>query len=229
MTASSPTPSLAEPRSDPAHQRTLPNRPSPPGSPADVRRPPASRWLARIDRCFDKSNRHFARGRQRAGERGGLARAAQGPRCAALLGLVVLAVGCNRPPEEPFVRVPVAGQLTVDGLPLDAGQVRFIPLGETPGPKVTLEVRDGSFASPPRGGPAAGRHRFEVSLAEDPEWLPDDEQRYTQLHSQRGARGSRPPRPPRQLSVSDREVELSVRPAEAGPQRFDHDLTSRSR
>jgi hypothetical protein len=46
--------------------------------------------------------------------------------------LLALSAGCNQAPPGPPL-VPVAGVITLDGKPLAAADVMFVPQGETPG------------------------------------------------------------------------------------------------
>ncbi len=107
---------------------------------------------------------------------------------AVILAIVVSAgvsAGCQRP-AEPFTRVAVEGEVTWQGQPLDGAKIRFVPLGETTGPKTVFPIQAGRFAATSDSGPPAGNHRVEIELVDDPRWSHDDEQAWTRLASSRG-------------------------------------------
>ncbi len=75
--------------------------------------------------------------------------------------IAAIAAGCGggdgRPPQ-----VPVAGTVTVDGAPLPAGTVVFVPIEGTPGPRVSGAIAAGEYAIPAAVGPVAGVYRVEI-------------------------------------------------------------------
>jgi len=82
-----------------------------------------------------------------------------------LLLLVILPAGCG---EKRPVRVPVSGQVLIDGKPLGLGFIRFVPAdarasGGPIGPdgRFTLTCYDGE------DGAVVGTHRIEVAAGED--------------------------------------------------------------
>jgi hypothetical protein len=99
------------------------------------------------------------------------------------IGLSVLAVilaGCG---EQP-IRYPVAGQVLVDGAPLSAGFIRFVPEAGRPStgeilPDGTFTLREASLSpGPPPKGIAPGKYRVAVAAAQvinedagEVEWL----------------------------------------------------------
>ena len=106
------------------------------------------------------------------------------------LAAIVVLCGCGSA-DEPE-RLEVAGSVTVNGDPLAEGRIAFLPQGETPGPAVGGEIRQGRFVIPLEKGPAAGTHRVEIlamrstgekttagSGAEDPEALGDVEEQFS--------------------------------------------------
>jgi hypothetical protein len=60
-------------------------------------------------------------------------------------------------------RVSVEGTVTLDGRPLEKGQIQFIPMPGTTGPTAGGDVVGGKFAIPPAEGPFAGRFRVQIS------------------------------------------------------------------
>jgi len=71
--------------------------------------------------------------------------------------MVTLLVGCG--PSGP-TRIPVTGQVSLDGQPLSQGTITFIPTGE--GTAASGEVVDGKFAIAQEVGPSPGPSRVEV-------------------------------------------------------------------
>lgn len=62
-------------------------------------------------------------------------------------------------------RVPVSGQVRVDGRPLHRGWVSFVPLDEPGAPVAAAYIThkaDGRFDIPAEHGPVPGRHRVEI-------------------------------------------------------------------
>ncbi|MBN1909171.1 MAG: hypothetical protein JW818_05480 [Pirellulales bacterium] len=93
-----------------------------------------------------------------------IARVSSPRRWILLLGVVCLAAGCSdgRP-----TRVPVAGQVLIDGQPLTRGYIRFVPEGARasggqigPDGRFVLTCYDGSDGAVP------GAHRIEVTANE---------------------------------------------------------------
>ncbi|WP_171190037.1 hypothetical protein, partial [Alienimonas chondri] len=105
-----------------------------------------------------------------------------------------LAAGCGGSdrPEQ----VAVSGAVTVDGAPLPAGTITFVPVENTPGPKASAAIVAGRYAVPAAVGPTVGAYRAEIvatdpqTPAGDAELSPEDLVRLKQ------ARTARPRRPP---------------------------------
>jgi hypothetical protein len=95
----------------------------------------------------------------------------------AILSLVVS--GCGGP-EEPFTRAAIKGTVTLDDQPLDSATIRFIPTGNTVGPKTEFPVNRGEFAADQSIGPPVGDHRVEIDVI-DQQWQHDDEQAIAEL------------------------------------------------
>lgn len=80
-----------------------------------------------------------------------------------LLSASVLA-GCG--PTKP-VRVPVYGQVTVNGQAAEEGVVRFVPVGEEDGPKrasAAVAIVNTKYQVETGGGLQEGRYRVEVEV-----------------------------------------------------------------
>ena len=60
-------------------------------------------------------------------------------------------------------RVSVEGTVTLDGRPLEKGQIQFSPLPGSTGPTAGADIVNGKFAIPPSDGPFAGNFRVQVS------------------------------------------------------------------
>lgn len=95
----------------------------------------------------------------------------------AAICLVVVAPGCGAkgPP-----RVPALGEVAVDGTPLKAGTIRFVPTGETKGPLAVATIRDGHYEFPAAEGPVVGTHRVEIEAIDYYQFALDDEQAFAQ-------------------------------------------------
>jgi hypothetical protein len=60
-------------------------------------------------------------------------------------------------------RVSVEGTVTLDGRPMEKGQIQFSPLPGSTGPTAGADVVNGKFAIPPSDGPFAGKFRVQIS------------------------------------------------------------------
>jgi hypothetical protein len=78
-----------------------------------------------------------------------------------LLPLIAFTAGCgNGSTNQPRARV--AGKITLDGEPVPAGVIEFIPLGRGQ-LQAQGNVRDnGTFVIDPTGGPSAGEYKVEI-------------------------------------------------------------------
>jgi hypothetical protein len=101
-------------------------------------------------------------------------------RCFKILAILCWGIsGCGGP-AEPFTRAAIKGTVTLDDQPLDSATIRFIPTGETVGPKTEFPVNQGEFAADQSIGPPIGDHRVEIDLI-DQQWQHDDEQAIEKL------------------------------------------------
>lgn len=101
---------------------------------------------------------------------------------AALVPFVALA-GCGK--TSRLVRAPVSGSVAVDGRPLDAGVVRFVPLLPTRGPATVATVKAGRFELSPAEGPVVGTHRIEIEAINYQDFTVDDEQAFAERVQQK--------------------------------------------
>ena len=79
------------------------------------------------------------------------------PLCMLAIGLLWLQ-GCQK-----SNRLSVAGSVTLDGQPLEAGIIDFIPSRQTNSPTAGCEIRGGKFAITPERGLLPGTFRVEIS------------------------------------------------------------------
>lgn len=73
-----------------------------------------------------------------------------------LLALVAIGCGDSR-------RQSIQGTVTVDGQPLPAGSIRFIPTKGVDGPSAGAEIVDGKFAVPKETGTFSGTFQVQVT------------------------------------------------------------------
>lgn len=88
-------------------------------------------------------------------------------------------------------RVAVHGAVRLDGAPLPAGQIRFIPTEGTSGPAAAAEIKDGEFAFTEDDGPIVGTHRVEIEATDYLGFAIDDERAFAQFARSGGTRDRR--------------------------------------
>jgi hypothetical protein len=71
---------------------------------------------------------------------------------------VVVIAGCGQDPAG----VAVRGQVRLDGEPLAAGSIEFIPEGPAAGPLAAAEIRDGRYTLGADDGPVCGALRVRI-------------------------------------------------------------------
>ena len=74
--------------------------------------------------------------------------------------MLLLLAGCGR--SGGLEMVVVSGTVTYQGKPIEDGDIRFIPTGDTKGPTSGAPIRNGRYEITARGGVPAGIHRVEV-------------------------------------------------------------------
>jgi hypothetical protein len=62
-------------------------------------------------------------------------------------------------------RQAIEGSVTLDGKPMEKGQITFVPQGDTKGPTAGAEVVGGKFAIAAVGGPFWGKFRVEITAS----------------------------------------------------------------
>lgn len=80
-----------------------------------------------------------------------------------------LLLGCNK--GDGLTRSIVSGSVTLRGQPVQDGQIRFIPQGDTQGPLTIESIKDGQYRCARVGGVPVGTHRVEILAfhPDDPE------------------------------------------------------------
>lgn len=74
---------------------------------------------------------------------------------------VLLLCGCG----GTKARYAIEGNVTLDGKPLQKGQISFVPLAGTKGPTAGAEIVDGKFSIPNEKGTFLGKFRVEVTAS----------------------------------------------------------------
>lgn len=136
--------------------------------------------------------------------------------------------GCSPENRETYTRVPIEGTVTLDQVPLDEAMIRFIPTGQTPGPKTMFPIREGKFAATVDSAPAAGRHRVEIQWVTAGEFAHDDEQALLRPRLTPRVIGSPPKLPEKYHNKSVLTAEL-LPTADGSPQTLEFSLSSSGR
>jgi hypothetical protein len=68
--------------------------------------------------------------------------------------------GCGGPKYKGDKQYPLAGEVTVDGQPVDLGSISFIPQGK--GRSSGGVIKDGKYTIPEENGANAGTYRVEI-------------------------------------------------------------------
>ncbi len=90
--------------------------------------------------------------------------------CLLVVGVILLsAAGCGRRPSGP-PRAAVNGEVLLDGAPLKAGIIRFIPSEGTMGPVALTSIKEGRYQMSDSDGPVLGKNSIEIvaTMAESP-------------------------------------------------------------
>lgn len=138
--------------------------------------------------------------------------------------LVVLAAalsGCGGDGGPP--RHAARGTVKLDGTPLAAGVIRFIPDLKTGGPAATATIQEGKFSMDADTGPVAGDHRVEIESTGYEGFAVDDEQAYAE-RAQKTPRQVIPRNPVPEIYNQRSTLTKTVTPE--GPNMFDFDLAS---
>ena len=80
--------------------------------------------------------------------------------CVAVTCAAICLGGCGKPS-----RIAVAGTVTLDGKPLDAGYIAMSPQGDTSSPTAGAPITGGKFSVPSNAGVFAGKFRVEITAS----------------------------------------------------------------
>ncbi|MEM7475467.1 MAG: hypothetical protein AAF483_10785 [Planctomycetota bacterium] len=101
-----------------------------------------------------------------------------------LAGLAIaLLAGCGGGSGYP--RAAVSGTITLEGIPMPEGSIRFVPIDGTSGGKLSVTVADGAFSIDAANGPAVGTHRIEIESTDSGGLAMDDEDAIDKLKADR--------------------------------------------
>jgi hypothetical protein len=82
------------------------------------------------------------------------------PLTTTLLALSLLYAGCSD--KRPPVRI-VEGTVRCGDVDVEQGQIRYVPIADTPGGTNVADIRDGRYRMDARGGIPLGRYRVEIA------------------------------------------------------------------
>jgi hypothetical protein len=93
--------------------------------------------------------------------------------CLACAGVALAAAGCGG-----VERVPLNGDVTLDGQPLPDGSIVFLPAGGQGGPKAVGRIVQGKYSIPADEGPSPGALRVEIFGTAQPVYALDEPQEH---------------------------------------------------
>ena len=76
----------------------------------------------------------------------------------------------------------VRGAATLNGSPIEDGQIRYVPIEKTVGPTTIARITNGEYVCDAKGGVPVGKHRVEI-LAWDPKLPPGGRGEPTRLRA----------------------------------------------
>ena len=140
------------------------------------------------------------------------------------VGLIALwAIGCGGDSGPP--RFATDGTVLLDGAPLPAGVIRFIPEGATKGPAASAPIENGQFSLDASNGPVAGQHRVEIEATGYEGFAVDDEQAY----AQKATTARAPVIPPNPIpAIYNRQSTLSKTISPEGSNTFEFQLSTKT-
>jgi hypothetical protein len=94
-----------------------------------------------------------------------------------LVFAVLCLSGCGSSEPQFLGRVGVSGEVTLDGQPLEAGIIEFLPARNAPGPRAMAEIKEGKFMLDKDHGPIAGSMRVQITAGQNEYEPPTDGQR----------------------------------------------------
>jgi len=140
-----------------------------------------------------------------------------------LLLIVVGVAGCGGSDEGP-PRAGAKGSVTLDGKPLVEGVIRFIPIGDSKGPKSFATIKNGSYSVDAAHGPVVGKHRVEIESTDDGGFDLNDEASLPRLQAQK-----QPVQVVTVPSVYNSRSELEAEISPDGPNEKNYELSSQTR
>jgi len=132
----------------------------------------------------------------------------------------ILLVGCG---GDGLPRVAVEGSVSLDGSPLPAGVIRFIPSDDSPA--TAAVIHEGKFALPKREGPVVGPHRVEIEATEHLDFDIDDEAAFAAHAQANRGRPLKNPIPP----IYNKNSTLTAQITADGEREFHFSLESNPR
>jgi len=135
-------------------------------------------------------------------------------RCFLCVVSLMLLAGCGSSSN----RAELEGTVTLDGEPLESGNIQFLPMPGTGGPSAGGKITDGSFMIPSENGTFAGLMRVEMTSGR--KTGRKIENPYARGHFEDEIVQHLPTR-------YNRESELTAEVVDSGPNRFEFSLTSR--
>lgn len=140
-----------------------------------------------------------------------------------LLAVSATIAGCGKKagPE----RVPVAGNVSIDGEPLKSGSIRFIPTAPTKGPAAVAQIKEGAYELGATDGPVPGTLRVEIEATEFQEFELDDEKAY----AERATKGKSPLKKNPIPAIYNRNSTLTRNLAAEGDRQLDFALSSKTK
>ena len=79
-----------------------------------------------------------------------------------LIGSLLLAAGCGDSPGANPPRLRVSGRITLDGQPVPAGLITFVPLAPTQLQAQGVVRDDGTYVIEAKDGPSPGEYKVEI-------------------------------------------------------------------
>ena len=92
----------------------------------------------------------------------------RGPFQAVVFTLSLAIAGCGGGIDDEPVRTEVFGKVTVDGRPVEVGEIRFVPAEGTEAPTAGAAIKDGEYRVDHKGGVPVGTFQVRISAYRAP-------------------------------------------------------------
>lgn len=79
--------------------------------------------------------------------------------------VLILALACGCGSKSRWQHAAVEGEVTLDGVPIERGSIRFIPTGQTQGVPTGAAIEKGQYRIAAADGPVVGTNRVEISAS----------------------------------------------------------------